>query len=53
MWVGLTILSLLQTIEDMIATTIDVATYHPAYEVSSHLTMDGLLYLFSVGYGTN
>ena len=53
MWVGLTILSLLQTIEDMIATIKDVAAYHPAYKVSSHLTMDDLLYLFSVGYGTN
>ena len=39
MWVGLNILSLLQTIEDMIATTKDVATYHPAYEVSSWLAV--------------
>ena len=30
MWVGLTILSLLQTIEDMIATTKDVVMYVPS-----------------------
>ena len=44
MWVGLNILSLLETTEDMIATTKDVATYHPAYEVLSHLTMACCIY---------